>query len=356
MRPMPISSLLATLTIGLFSGLPVLAADISREQALARAKDVDVAARNLPFRPGRPSDEARYMTLRDGTRIALFFHFPEGFEVGSTKVPVAFEETIYGHREEISSTPVELYRQAGFAVVVADVRGHGASFGSQQWDHDSDRDDARQVLEWIGAQPWSNGSIAVIGLSISTTYADFMTGLGVPAVKAGILRAGDFDHFELNVFPGGVPNTRILGLVNEVMQWHAGRACVENLKACGNIGIQAVDDDKDFQQLRAAMTDHQASLPGDAFSRLIYRDDKLAGRTLADYSAVTDLAAIARAKVPARISASWLDGATADSALERFNGAMATPMEVVIGATTHTGGLDADPFAETPFRDRKSVV
>src|SRR6185312_4626291 len=99
------------------------------------------------------------------------------------------------------------------------------------------------------------------------------------------------------------------------------RACVEDLKACGDIGIQAVDDDKDFQELRAAMGDHQASLAGDAFSRVIYRDDKLAGRTLAAYSAITDLAAIAHAKVPARISASWLDGATADSALGRFNGA-----------------------------------
>ena len=44
-------------------GSSALAADISREQALTPAEAADVVARNMPFLPVRPSDEARYLTL-----------------------------------------------------------------------------------------------------------------------------------------------------------------------------------------------------------------------------------------------------------------------------------------------------
>ena len=48
-----------------------------------------------------------------------------------------------------------------------------------------------------------------------------------------------------------------------------------------------------------------------------------------------------------------MDGTTADGALLRFVEAPDAPMNVIIGATTHPGGLDADPFAVTPFLDAR---
>jgi putative CocE/NonD family hydrolase len=53
--------------------------------------------------------------------------------------------------------------------------------------------------------------------------------------------------------------------------------------------------------------------------------------------------------VPARVSASWVDGATAQGALARFNALPNVPMELSIGATTHLGGLHADPFTREAF-------
>ena len=49
------------------------------------------------------------------------------------------------------------------------------------------------------------------------------------------------------------------------------------------------------------------------------------------------------------MAARWTDGATAEGALARFVGAPDAPMEVVIGTTTHSGGLETDPFAREPF-------
>jgi predicted acyl esterase len=101
------------------------------------------------------------------------------------------------------------------------------------------------------------------------------------------------------------------------------------------------------------MKDHQTSLPAAVFGNIVYSDDKLSAGSLSDYSAASRLAGIREAMVPARVSASWVDGTTADSALDRFVGAPDVPMEVVIGATTHPAGLDADPFAQTPFAHAK---
>jgi putative CocE/NonD family hydrolase len=53
------------------------------------------------------------------------------------------------------------------------------------------------------------------------------------------------------------------------------------------------------------------------------------------------------------VSASWTDGATAAGALARYVGAPGSPMEVVIGATTHSGGLHTDPFSRQPFQQAR---
>ena len=53
----------------------------------------------------------------------------------------------------------------GYAVMLIDDRGTGASEGS--WDSWGQRtqDDYREVLAWIQAQPWSDGSVATTGMS-----------------------------------------------------------------------------------------------------------------------------------------------------------------------------------------------
>src|SRR4029078_11080912 len=189
---------------------------LSLEALGALAKSPDVMARNMPFHEARPSDEAKNASLKDGTRIAVYLHYPEGFNPLTSKIPAVHLETIYGHRAEITTTAIDLWRKPGLRVVVSDVRGFGASFGSQQWDGANDISDQKELLAWIASQPWSNGFVAAVGLSISGTYADKMTTTGAPSLKAAVIRASDIDHYALNMFPGGVPNRGIIGLVAEL--------------------------------------------------------------------------------------------------------------------------------------------
>ena len=54
----------------------------------------------------------------------------------------------------------------GYAVVVVDVRGTGASFGTRDcFRSPKERDDFHEIADWIVAQPWSDGVIGSTGIS-----------------------------------------------------------------------------------------------------------------------------------------------------------------------------------------------
>ncbi len=75
-----------------------------------------------------------------------------------------------------------------------------------------------------------------------------------------------------------------------------------------------------------------------------YRDDTLPdGTSMGDVSPYSRRDAIAAADVPMLVRAGWLDAATADGALSRY---MTSDMaqELVIGAWSHGGMDDTDPF------------
>lgn len=329
-----------------------LRAQSDPEALLAQAQTAEVQLRNMPFAQAPRSDQSLHVQMPDQARLALNLYFPKGFDRSVSRAPAVYVQTIYGRNQEAAVTAIELYRGAGFVVVIGDVRGFGASsgyqddlFGAQM------QSDQRATLSWIAAQPWSNGKVAAAGLSISATPADIMTGSGSPVLKAAVLRGEDFDLYEHDVFPGGVPNLRILALVRELYSGHRADACRTSLAACGEFSrvVQPVDGDSELRALQAAVAD-RSKLDEHALEKVVYRDDRVGERTFAAASASAHVEAMRRAALPARIGASWLDGTTAASALERFALLPDVPMQVVISAASHPGGLDADPFSATPFQ------
>jgi putative CocE/NonD family hydrolase len=305
---------------------------------------------DLPFLDAPVPDQSRFVTMPDGIRLAVSIYFPKDFDPASDKAPAVFEDSIYGRSEDASTTAIDLYRAAGYVVVIGDARGFAASFGSQRgFNTRQQTADEAEMIRWIAAEPWSNGKVAAIGHSVSAVFADSMTSSGAPALRAAIIRASDFDEYAHNMFPGGQPNLSILSLATELMAWHAGADCGTNLATCAELGFTPVDGDASFELLQEAIRDHADNLDGAAFASIVYRDDVLGDTAIGGSSGMDRIESIRSAKVPARVSASWMDGVTALSALTRFTMASEVPMEVVIGATTHAGGLDADPFSTTPF-------
>jgi putative CocE/NonD family hydrolase len=326
--------------------------EYSASDLQAFAESPEVANLNEPWKAAAPApDQSLHVTMSDGTRRAVSLYFPSGFDASVSRAPVVYIEAWYGRAVEATGTAIDLYRAAGFVVAISDLRGVGASFGSLPAFMTSEvRREQRELIAWLASQPWSNGKVAAEGFSISATYAEAMAASGAPALQAAIIRASDFDQYANNVFPGGLPNPRMMGLVAEVTEWMRGEPCIADLSICGAIGIAPVDGDTDFRLLQAAFLDHQSNLRGETLASVIYKDDALGTGTVGEMSPVGSVDQLRMAAIPARISASWLDGATAESALARFKALPDVRMEVSIGATAHSGGVDADPFSRKPFQ------
>jgi uncharacterized protein len=313
----------------------------------ALANDPNIFAMSLPFLDAPRSDESFFVTLSDGVRLATNLYFPAGADRAGASLPTIYVDEWYGHVDEALGTAIDLYRNAGFVVAMVDGRGYGASFGFQDaFLTPRARQDQSEMLDWIASQPWSNGKVSAAGISLSGDLAAMMAGSGSPHLKAAVIRGADFDEYATNMFPGGVPNVNMLEAIALGFAVKArGLECVADLTACALLDVQPVDGDSDRSLLQAAYRDHAGNIDGPSLLGAIYRDDTLGGGHWSDMTPVEH----PEVRVPARVSASWLDGMTSESALLYFASHPNTPMEVVISATTHMAGLDADPFSRTAF-------
>ena len=131
-----------------------------------------LAGRPAEHRVGAPSSV--YVTMPDGCRLAVDVMLPDGdaakrFPTVLILTPYfrRFERRPAQHRAHAQSAKYrDFFVPRGYAMVVVDVRGSGASFGTRDsFRSPRERDDYREIADWIVAQPWSNGVIGSTGIS-----------------------------------------------------------------------------------------------------------------------------------------------------------------------------------------------
>ena len=102
----------------------------------------------------------------------------------------------------------------GYAYVVVDVRGSGASFGVRTIEYsDAEVHDGSTIVDWILGQDWSDGKIGSTGQSYIGTTAEMLLRNRHPAIKAVMPTFSGYDFFTEIVYPGGIENTAF------VRQW-----------------------------------------------------------------------------------------------------------------------------------------
>ncbi|MEY9790326.1 putative CocE/NonD family hydrolase [Sinorhizobium fredii] len=112
--------------------------------------------------------ENEWITLSDGTRLAARIWMPEGTE--QNPVPAVLEYLPYRKRDgtcarDESTYPV--FAAAGIAGVRVDIRGSGESEGVIDGEYTPrELSDGCEIVEWIAAQPWSNGKVGMMGISL----------------------------------------------------------------------------------------------------------------------------------------------------------------------------------------------
>ena len=95
--------------------------------------------------------------MRDGVRLSTNVFLPEA----TGRHPTLLIRTPYGKGFNLI-TGYRVFLDRGFALVVQDVRGRYASEGVFQPPIQEERD-GDDTLNWIARQPWSDGSVAMLG-------------------------------------------------------------------------------------------------------------------------------------------------------------------------------------------------
>jgi hypothetical protein len=100
---------------------------------------------------------------RDGIELAADVYLPVSDQ--SPCAAVVFG-TPYDKGDEVFTAPeAQIYRDAGYAAVVFDIRGRGKSEGVWHGNSLFDAYDGHDVVEWVGRQDWCTGDVGISGLS-----------------------------------------------------------------------------------------------------------------------------------------------------------------------------------------------
>lgn len=159
--------------------------------------------------------------LADGGELAADVMLPPD----ASPVPVLLGVTPY-HKDGASGAgwmpPSEYFAQHGYGSVHADIRGLGGSRGPVRAAFDAgDARDAAELIAWIAAQPWCDGTVGMWGISYGGFAALATAALNPPALKAAIPIVPATDAYDHLLYPGGCPNalngevlwgTQMLGL------------------------------------------------------------------------------------------------------------------------------------------------
>jgi uncharacterized protein len=300
---------------------------------------------------------AQYVTMRDGVRIAVTCWVPASAE--HTPVPAVVRATRYW-RNRVPAAGVfdpaggeaGAFTHAGFALVLVDVRGTGASFGV--WDGPwgpAEVADLGEVAEWVAAQPWSTGRVGSHGVSYDGNTAELIAVPGAPSVRAIVPRFSDVDPFMHLSFPGGILLDSFVeswGTSNRALD-HVDPAPVMALTGESRESVlermgapERVDADTDGTLLAKAIEEHHGNIDVWEVGRGLTFADDSAARALrvVESSPHHQRALIQRSGVAIQAWASWYDAGTAAGALSRFNN-IDNPMEVLIGPWSHGGAFDA---------------
>jgi putative CocE/NonD family hydrolase len=305
--------------------LPLAAADINPFTAPAVAPDFkDVQA------------TSQYIAMPDGVRIAIDVILPKDLPAGR-RIPAILKITRYGRAD--SGGAVSAYDRffvtRGYARVLIDERGTGASFGTVRYGK-ATLGDLRQMVEWVTLQPWSNGRVGAIGQSYEGTTAELLAACGHPAVRAVAPLFSDFNYYTDLIRPGGVFGDWLLHT------WHTETRAMD-----AGQGVKRVDADTDGALLKQAVAQHGAN--PDIYAagqKAEFLDDAAPAfdGTFRDMNVASLRGEMEKTRVPMLIFAGWMDAGTVQGTLQRF-GTFPNPQRIFIGSWSHGAGHHADPFA-----------
>ncbi|MDR4493691.1 MAG: CocE/NonD family hydrolase [Nitrospirales bacterium] len=248
------------------------------------------------------------------------------------------------------------FLQEGYAWVDVDVRGSGASFGTRPVSYSPEEiKDGKEIVDWIIAQPWSNGHVGAIGISYSGGTAEMLLVNQHPAVKAVAPMFSGFDLYSEIAFPGGIH-----------LNWFTKTWTTINHRLDNNElpfggwmanlfvrGVRPVDHDAGNQLLSQAIKDHANNWsPYREASGITFRDDPPPSHQAPNIDALstqTYADQIAKSGAAIYSYSGWFDGGYQLAAIKRYLRHRHNPNnKLILGPWDHGGKRHISPEALGP--------
>src|ERR1700759_3219223 len=100
------------------------------------------------------------VAMRDGVRLATDLYGP----IGDAPAPALLHRLPYGKDVGPQLSDISAFTRAGYVVVTQDTRRRFLSEGTFNPFFDEARD-GEDTLAWIARQPWSDGTVGMLGAS-----------------------------------------------------------------------------------------------------------------------------------------------------------------------------------------------
>jgi predicted acyl esterase len=236
----------------------------------------------------KPAEEVRVPSAIDGEDILMGLHLPDTTE----KVPVLLFASPYfgflGGDNDVTDriegdafgNLIENFVPHGYAVVGLAARGTGNSGGCNDLMGPKETADLDQAVTWLGTQDWSNGNVAMTGVSYDGSTPWAVASVGNPHLKTIIPISGVPDMYGL-MYRNGSAESRGPFLLN--LLYYGGNiavgtmeptraptraACPEAVAGTGMAGVAGVtgNDPSGFWQERNRKPGVEATYTGSVFS------------------------------------------------------------------------------------------
>ncbi len=307
--------------------------------------------------------QSLYLTMRDDTQIAIDVLLPANLPP-DTRLPVIMVMARYWRSMELrvpaqpGKAPIgprepitEFLIPRGFAMVMVDARGTGASLGVNRTPFAPEEIlDYGEIAAWVLQQSWCSGSIGAIGISYEGATAARLPATGITGIKAVVPQEIEFDIYTDIAMPGGVFNAAFINA------WSDSNTRLDNNQTSSLFpwlarplikGVRPVDADRTSRTLlKQAIQAHQANTNvHEALSNIVFRDDMFGstGLIMDDFSVQAHRAGIEKSEAAYFSWGSWLDGASAESALKTYN-TFPNPQIAIIGTWKHEMTRHGSPF------------
>lgn len=220
--------------------------------------------------------------------------------------------------------------QQGYAVIVVERPGTGASFGRLNPSFEAGARETNEILNWIATQNWCNGSIGMYGDSWQGQIQLSAASTGNPHLKAIFPASTWLDNYTGSLYPGGVYNKGF----GAFFEW--------SQKFLNSEVITPVDTDQDGRMLAQARAERQSATVGEKFTEVFkqyrYRDST----TPEGYKIWLDSMAdprfmhqVNQARVPVYLVAGWYDLFVRDMFLLYAN--LTAPKRLLVRPLDHSG-------------------